>query len=31
MYQAAEDRYSTMKYKRCGRSGIMLPMVSLGL
>lgn len=31
MYQAAENRYDTMKYKRCGRSGIMLPMVSLGL
>lgn len=31
MYQAAENRYNTMKYKRCGRSGVMLPMVSLGL
>ena len=31
MYQAVENRYDTMKYKRCGRSGIMLPMVSLGL
>lgn len=31
MYQAAEDRYEKMEYKRCGRSGIMLPRVSLGL
>ena len=31
MYQAAENRYETMKYKRCGKSGLMLPMVSLGL
>lgn len=31
MYQAAEDRYENMEYKRCGRSGIMLPKVSLGL
>ncbi|MDD3252891.1 MAG: aldo/keto reductase [Lachnospiraceae bacterium] len=31
MYQAAENRYEEMKYKRCGRSGILLPLVSLGL
>ena len=27
----AETRYDAMKYRRCGRSGVMLPMVSLGL
>lgn len=31
MYQAAEDRYEKMEYKRCGASGIMLPKISLGL
>ncbi|MDO5351040.1 MAG: aldo/keto reductase [Lachnospiraceae bacterium] len=31
MYQAAENRYDNMKYKRCGRSGVLLPRVSLGL
>lgn len=31
MYQADEKRYDIMKYKRCGRSGILLPLVSLGL
>lgn len=31
MYQADENRYENMKYKRCGRSGILLPLVSLGL
>ncbi|WP_349945147.1 aldo/keto reductase [Lacrimispora sp. BS-2] len=31
MHQAAEDRYERMEYKRCGRSGILLPKVSLGL
>ncbi|MCE5226892.1 MAG: aldo/keto reductase [Porphyromonadaceae bacterium] len=31
-YTAAEDRYSNgMKYNRCGRSGIVLPAISLGL
>ena len=30
-YIANEDRYDTMIYKRCGRSGIKLPAVSLGL
>jgi L-glyceraldehyde 3-phosphate reductase len=27
----AEDRYQSMTYRRCGRSGLMLPAVSLGL
>ncbi len=31
MYQAAESRYEKMEYKRCGRSGVLLPRVSLGL
>ncbi len=31
MYQAAANRYETMQYRRCGRSGIKLPMISLGL
>lgn len=31
MYEAAENRYESMKYKRSGRSGILLPRVSLGL
>ena len=30
-YQPAPDRYDTMKYRRCGRSGIQLPAISLGL
>ncbi len=30
-YIAAEDRYGKMPYRRCGRSGIKLPAVSLGL
>lgn len=30
-YVANEDRYDTMIYKRCGRSGLKLPAVSLGL
>jgi L-glyceraldehyde 3-phosphate reductase len=30
-YIAAEDRYERMRYRRCGRSGIDLPAVSLGL
>lgn len=30
-YQASEDRYEKMLYRRCGRSGIRLPMLSLGL
>ena len=31
MYQAAENRYETMEYKRCGRSGLKLPRIALGL
>ena len=31
MYQANENRYEKMRYNRCGRSGLMLPAVSLGL
>src|SRR5713101_263463 len=31
VYKAADDRYSTMTYRRCGRSGLKLPGVSLGL
>jgi L-glyceraldehyde 3-phosphate reductase len=30
-YVAGPDRYDTMPYRRCGRSGIKLPAVSLGL
>ena len=30
-YEPAEDRYERMVYRRCGRSGLMLPAVSLGL
>ncbi|HET9622614.1 MAG TPA: L-glyceraldehyde 3-phosphate reductase [Kofleriaceae bacterium] len=30
-YLAADDRYATMRYRRCGRSGLKLPAVSLGL
>ena len=30
-YHPAEDRYGTMAYRRCGRSGLRLPAVSLGL
>ena len=30
-YVAAEDRYDSMPYRRCGRSGIKLPAISLGL
>lgn len=30
-YTASEQRYETMSYNRCGRSGIKLPAVSLGL
>ena len=31
MYEANEKRYDTMQYNRCGRSGLKLPAVSLGL
>ncbi len=29
-HEFAEDRYDTMKYRRCGKSGLMLPAISLG-
>ena len=31
MYIASEQRYDSMQYRRCGRSGIKLPAISLGL
>ncbi|WP_305038394.1 L-glyceraldehyde 3-phosphate reductase [Formosa sp. L2A11] len=31
MYQANEDRYNSMSYRRCGKSGLVLPPISLGL
>ncbi len=31
MYQADEKRYDNMIYRRCGRSGLLLPAISLGL
>jgi L-glyceraldehyde 3-phosphate reductase len=31
MYTASEQRYDTMLYRRCGRSGLLLPAISLGL
>ena len=30
MYQAQETRYGSMRYARCGNSGLLLPTVSLG-
>jgi L-glyceraldehyde 3-phosphate reductase len=30
-YLPADDRYDSMPYRRCGRSGIQLPAISLGL
>ena len=30
-YTAADDRYTGLPYRRCGRSGLLLPEVSLGL
>jgi L-glyceraldehyde 3-phosphate reductase len=30
-YEAAEDRYTNRPYRRCGRSGLLLPEISLGL
>jgi L-glyceraldehyde 3-phosphate reductase len=30
-YRAADDRYERQPYRRCGRSGLLLPTVSLGL
>jgi L-glyceraldehyde 3-phosphate reductase len=31
MYSANNERYSDMKYNRCGKSGLKLPAISLGL
>ena len=31
MHQASEARYETMQYRRAGRSGLLLPAISLGL
>ena len=31
MYQALDSRYETMSYRRSGKSGIQLPLISLGL
>lgn len=31
MYQACKNRYETMQYNRCGKSGLKLPAISLGL
>ncbi len=30
-YFASENRYENMQYRRCGKSGILLPLISLGL
>lgn len=30
-YVAKADRYGQMQYRRCGKSGLLLPMISLGL
>lgn len=30
-YLAYDNRYENMKYRRCGKSGILLPLISLGL
>ena len=30
-YTPAEDRYERMVYRRCGASGLQLPVISLGL
>jgi L-glyceraldehyde 3-phosphate reductase len=31
MYVADKQRYANMQYRRCGKSGLKLPAVSLGL
>ena len=31
VYAPAPDRYDQIEYRRCGRSGLLLPPVSLGL
>ena len=30
-YRACAERYGSMVYRRCGRSGLKLPVISLGL
>ena len=30
-YKASDNRYDTMTYRRCGKSGLLLPAISLGL
>jgi L-glyceraldehyde 3-phosphate reductase len=30
-YKASKERYNTMEYRRCGKSGLKLPVVSFGL
>ena len=30
-YVAAPNRYDVLQYERCGRSGVLLPKVSLGM
>ena len=30
-YVAADNRYESLRYRRCGRSGLLLPLLSLGL
>lgn len=30
-YEASQDRYESMKYRRCGKAGLKLPAISLGL
>ncbi|MEJ2481046.1 MAG: aldo/keto reductase [Acidihalobacter sp.] len=31
MWHVRDDRYDSMQYRRCGRSGLLLPSISLGL
>ena len=31
MYEASAERYDSIPYRRCGRSGVQLPVISLGL
>ena len=31
MYTASKERYTAMEYNRCGKSGLLLPKISLGL
>ena len=30
-YESSSKRYDTMQYRRCGKSGILLPLISIGL